>query len=188
MGNWLEKLKEMGAGPEMLKWFAACPTLQEAWDACKRGDWMLWCIGQGDAGEAGSPEHRKLVLLACACERLALLYVQPGDESLLKDIELTEAWAREEVSLDQVRDAFWTAWDTWAAGAVSWPASWVARAAALTAWNARAASRAARAARVSWASGYTAGASAFAVGDATLRASADIVRRYYPVAPSLKGG
>ena len=36
-----ELLLKLDACPEAIKWVGD-KTLQEAWDTCKRGDWMLW--------------------------------------------------------------------------------------------------------------------------------------------------
>src|SRR3954470_21170919 len=46
-------------------------SLQAAWDACQRGDWMLWWAGK-KSGEPESDKRKKLVLAACECAREVL--------------------------------------------------------------------------------------------------------------------
>lgn len=55
-------------------------SLQAAWDACERGDWMLWLAGKRAGARArGSEKRKQLVLAACACARLALPHVRTGE-------------------------------------------------------------------------------------------------------------
>lgn len=56
---------------EARKWCLTQPDYQAAWDACERGDWLLWL-----AGRLGV-DRRLLVRAACACARLALQH-EPG--------------------------------------------------------------------------------------------------------------
>ena len=69
------------------------PDAETAWRACQRGDWMLWLCGRL-SGKPWSECRRKLVLAACACARLALVYVPAGEQRPLRAIELAEMWAR----------------------------------------------------------------------------------------------
>ena len=76
------------------------PTLQAAWDACTRPDWMLWYACQRPQGE----EHRKtFVRIACGCARLALPYAE-GDAARLC-VETTERWVDGRATLEEVRPA-----------------------------------------------------------------------------------
>ena len=81
--------------------YSTYPTLQAAWDACERGDWMLWYLGRCGV------DRRRLVLAACACARLSLGYVPAGEDRPRLAIETAERWARgeERVTLDSVRRA-----------------------------------------------------------------------------------
>ena len=86
-------------------WLGTHDSSQAAWDVCQRGDWMLWILGKC-SGERGSDERKRLVLVACACARLALPYVKKGETRPLKSIEAAEDYARGGgTALDQVRAA-----------------------------------------------------------------------------------
>lgn len=99
-------LKRLNACSEAIEWAEQYPTLQQAWDNCERGDWMLWLAGK-QSGEPGTDKRRKLVLCACDCARLSLKHVPENEKRPLRAIETAEAWARKEtgVSLDDVKVA-----------------------------------------------------------------------------------
>ena len=100
--HWTEELERLNACKEAVEWAEGFPSLQDAWEACERGDWMLWLAGK----YCRSKEDRKpLVLAACGCARLALPFVEEGEERPLKAIETVEAWTRGEATIQQVRDA-----------------------------------------------------------------------------------
>jgi hypothetical protein len=67
----LKKLEKLRPCSHALDWAKGFDTAQAAWDACERGDWMLWLLGK-KAGKPGSAKRKKLVLAACKCARLAL--------------------------------------------------------------------------------------------------------------------
>ena len=139
----------MNACAEAVEWASRFATPEQAWAACERGDWMLWLVGRAGI------EREKLVLVACECARLALPHT--SDERVKKAIEVTEAWARGEVAIEDVRAA--------RQGALA------ARTAAYAAAAAAAAAYAA----------YAADARA-----TMLAACADIVRKFYPAHPEEK--
>lgn len=100
----LERLDPCAGGLTFARKYA---TMQEVWDKCERGDWMLWLAGRL-AGEPGS--RRPLVLAACECARLSLPIFEaryPGDKRPRRAIETAEAWARGEpgVTIERVRSA-----------------------------------------------------------------------------------
>ena len=109
MKTHIEALNDLGACKEAVEYAAQFPSLRAAWDACERGDWMLWLAGR-NAGEPGTDGRRPLVLAACACARLSLVHVPQGELRPLKAIETAEAWARGDATLEQVRaSASWAA-------------------------------------------------------------------------------
>ena len=165
MKAWIRPIKKLGACSEALEWAEDYDNLQDAWDKCERGDWMLWLLGK-QAGIPESDSRKKLVLAACQCARLTLPYVKEGEGRPLKAIETAEAWAHSEggVTLIDVRDAAYSAY-----------------AAAYAAYSAYAAAYAAYAAYSAYATAYAATAAAYAADDRTitLKQCADIVRGYY---------
>ena len=155
-----EKLKELNACSEAVKWCESYSTLQEAWDVCERGEWSLWLVGKL-SGEPGSEKRKRLVLCACECARLSLQFVSKGEERALKAIETAEKWADGDnsVSLQDIRNA---------ADAANAAAD--------------AANAAADAADAAYAAADAADAS---VKKQTLKQCADIVRKHYPKAPEI---
>nr|MDD5501936.1 hypothetical protein [Candidatus Thermoplasmatota archaeon] len=106
INEYILKIKKLGACEEAVKAAHDYKTSQELWEDCKRGDWMLWLIGNL-SGEIGSEKRKRLVLTACKCARLALKYVPKDELRPLKAIEVAEQWARGEgnITLDDVRNA-----------------------------------------------------------------------------------
>jgi len=148
-------LTRLDACREARKW-AAGKTLEQAWNECPRGDWMLWLAGQLDV------DRKLLVHAACQCARLALPHVPAGEARPLKSIEAAEAWTRGKATIKDVQAAAAAAWAAaraaWAAADAAWAACASAEAAA--AWAASAASGAA------WAAADAEGAAADAEGAA----------------------
>ncbi len=106
--TWIEKLKKQEACDESIAWAKEYPTAQAAWDACERGDWMLWAWDR-NCGNSGSESHRMLVLCAVECVKTSLKYVKNKDVKKLikKSLDTTERWAKGEegVTLDDVKNA-----------------------------------------------------------------------------------
>ncbi|MCK5022761.1 MAG: hypothetical protein KAS04_01175, partial [Candidatus Aenigmarchaeota archaeon] len=100
-------LRKLGACPQAVEWAKDYPTLQQAWNNCERGDWMLWLVGK-QSGPPKSKSRKKLVLTVCKCARLSLKYVTKGEKRPLKAIQTAEAWANGDssISLQDVRNAY----------------------------------------------------------------------------------
>lgn len=174
--HWSTKLVKLNACREAVDYAKQHKTLQSAWNACERGDWLLWLLGK----LSGSPEsqsRRDLVLMACACARLSLKHVRKGEKRPLQAIKTAERWAKREagVSLEDVRYA------AAAAYAAATADAYAATAAAYAAADAAYASF--DAAYASFAAAY---ASFAAARTPTLSQCADIVRKMHPKAPRLK--
>jgi hypothetical protein len=174
--EWVDRLSELQSCREAVEWASDYESLEAAWVACERGDWMLCLLGRA-SGDRESPARRALVLCACACARTALPFVRAGETRPLVAIETAERWARGEngVTLDDVQRARRGAYA--AADAVDY-----ANAAACAAFAA------ADAAADDVAYAVYAVAHAHAAADARARAlksCADIVRQHYPTAPPI---
>ena len=72
-----------------------CRTIKQAWNTYEDGSDLIWLIASLN-GKQGSSFHRRIVLVACRCARLALVHLMEGDYNPLKDIETAERWARNE--------------------------------------------------------------------------------------------
>ncbi len=106
MKKHIDYLKKLDACPEAIPWVAQFDTLQQAWNVCERGDWMLWLVGK-QSGEPESKSRKKLVLTACKCARLSLKYVSKDEKRPLIATQTAEKWAKgdDSVSLLDVRNA-----------------------------------------------------------------------------------
>lgn len=74
------------------RWFR---DLQEAWDQCSRGDWMLW-LADETCGDVNSESHRRLAAAKAACARLVLPFFEqryPHDLRPRVAIEAAERYA-----------------------------------------------------------------------------------------------
>jgi hypothetical protein len=156
------KLKKLNPCSEALKWVQKQDSNQQAWNDCKRGDWMLWLIGKL-SGEPKSKTRKKLVLAACECARLSLELIPENEKRSLIAIEIAEKWTRGESSIEDVKNAADAAGIVYAAGTV------YATNAAYVAANAT----------------YTDTAVYYVNRYSILKQCADIVRKHYPKVPKL---
>lgn len=199
--GYLEKLRTLHACREAVAWVEMQKNPQQAWDACERGDWMLWLCGK-QAGRPWSAARKKLVFAACECVRLALPYVTAGEIRPLKAIETAEQWAHGKATGEEMKAVVAAASSASAAAAsaaaayataayaaaYATAASSTAAASSATAAASAAASAAAYAA--AYAVDYAADADAYAAADVrkqTLKRCADIVRKWYPKPPIGEG-
>jgi len=186
---------------QAMEWARTQPTAQAAWDACERGDWMLWLLAYY-AGPPGSAKRKKLVLCACDCASLARKHASGSTRAVFDRCQrVARSWARNRgASLDDVRAAAYAAFDAAsaayaaayaaasAASASAYAAAYAAASAASAAFDAAsAASTAASAASASAA--YAAAAAAYAATDRArstiLLRCAKIVRKHYPRPPRI---
>jgi len=103
-------LKKLNACYDAVEWADGFKTMQEVWDNCERGDWMLWLLGR-QSGKPGTKSRKKLVLAACKCARLSLKYIPKNEKRPLKAIQTAEKWAKNDpsISLQDIRDAAYAA-------------------------------------------------------------------------------
>ena len=180
--RWIDPLTAMGACPEAIRWAEQYPTLPAAWEACERGDWMLWLAGRDAALAQGNDRHVRLCWAICVIWwELAYPWwyeygEATGDHRPEDAIEALERFCRDP------SDAAWAARAAEAADAAT--AAWAADAAdaaeaAKAAWAAEAAD-AADAAEAAKAAGAARAAEAADAADAAkaacLRRIAEIVR------------
>jgi hypothetical protein len=120
MKGWIKKLHEMSACQEAIDWAEQYDSLQEAWDACPRGDWMGWLL---DRLEVNKKQKMKLY---CMNMRLALPFTD--DKRVRHTIEVIEAWVEGKATAKDIKAIVEEAWS--AALAATWAAGTVARAVA----------------------------------------------------------
>jgi len=174
--EYIKKLKEMGACSSGIEWSKNYEDSQQAWEACERGDWLLWLISW-KAGKSGSDSRKKLVLVACECARLAWKWMHDEGRTA---IILTEKWANGDssISRNDLRNAAANAAaaNAAAANAAAYASNAAANAAIKAAYAAYAATYAAKAAYTAYAAN-----AASAAKNNTLKQCANIVRKHYPL-------
>ena len=74
-------------------------TIEQAWNECQRGDWLLWLAAKLDI------DRKILVYAASQCARTSLQYVPIDEKRPLIAIETAERWTRGEATLDEVKIA-----------------------------------------------------------------------------------
>jgi hypothetical protein len=83
----IQLLRKLHASGDVIDW-ARGKDLDEFWDKCARGDWLLWFAAKFVNKQGGSPK-RKIVLTACACAEIALRPII-GNEIIEEDLEAEE--------------------------------------------------------------------------------------------------
>ena len=108
-------LRRIGACKEAREW-AAGKTATKAWAECPRADWLLWWAAREQT------ERKLLVKVACLCARTALKYVPKGEDRPLKAIHTAERWCRGKATIEEVREAAYSADAAYAATAAAYAA------------------------------------------------------------------
>lgn len=179
---WTDKLRNLDACSDAVRWASAYQTAQAAWDACVRPDWMIWL-----ALKTGVSER---VLWRAEVRMARLVEHLMTDERSRHALDMREAWLDGHATDDEMAaaraaaDAAWvavaTAWDVVAATAET-AARIAARVAACATWTAtEAAWDAADAARA--ATGIATDVAQVA-GSVLYRRCADVIRELIPVVP-----
>ena len=184
--KYIDKLKQLNACEDAVDWCANYPSLEEAWQACHRGDWMLWLIARVNPGEPGSRKRRKIARAAADCAELVLpIYEEryPDNDSPRKAIEAAKRGDPDECRA-AVAAAFAAAADADASAAAYADADADASAAAYAA--ADAAAYADAYADAFAAAAFAADAAAADARENTHKRCADIVRKNYPNPPRWK--
>ena len=158
-----DKLKELRACEEAYEW-AEGKTIQEVWETCHRGDWMLWLF------KRTNPNDIKLLFLAkghCANTVRHLM----KDERSIKAVDAAIAFGNGEITEEERSSAAYAAaYAAYAAYAAAADAAYAAYAAAAYAAAADAAADAA----------YAAAADAYAARKNNQLLTANICRQYLP--------
>ena len=162
-----EWLENFDACDDALEWCSKQRSRHQAWQDCKRADWMLWLVGKL-AGPPDSKSRKRLVLCCCEVARPALKHVPKGENRPRAAIETAEAYCYGRASLDEVRAAAKAAYAAYA---------YAAYAAANVAYVA------ADAANVAYGGAYAA-----AVSEGVREKSANTVRKHYPNMPQIRKG
>jgi hypothetical protein len=108
----MNSLRKLNPCADGLAFAESHKSLQAAWDACERGDWMLWLIGRTDKSEPWSEERKPIVACACECARVAWEHMPQASRDSLGVIE---AWTRGEATRSAAAAAAYSAYAAYAA-------------------------------------------------------------------------
>lgn len=190
-------LRTLGACKGSAAWASRFPNEQAAWDACRRGDWLLQYLGWTLPHSRAAADA--IIDIAVGAARDALPTWEehyPGDARPRRAIEAAEAVtavgpaavklaaehaASAAEAVRSVSPEGWKVWPAFAADAATWAAASAASAedvAAAAKWAALAVNAAAAAA-------YYGSPPAMSRGEALSTEVADRVRTAFPVAPLL---
>ncbi len=110
--NYPAQLAALRACDPAVEWAAAQHaaglTYQQAWDACDRGDWMLWLLGRTTRSAPWSDERKPLVAAAMECARRALpIYeARTGKTDVREASDVILAWTRGEATVGEAQEAY----------------------------------------------------------------------------------
>jgi hypothetical protein len=105
--NFLYELRAQGACPPALEWLEKenFESLDAAWNACERGDWMLWLVGI-TTDRNDDLQLRALTLAKARCAAHALLFMR--DERSRNAVAVAEQYGlgnATRAELDSAADA-----------------------------------------------------------------------------------
>ena len=63
--SWLEELALLNPCPDALTWARGYPDLASAWQACERGDWMLWYLERTALDTRATREALTCIAIEC---------------------------------------------------------------------------------------------------------------------------
>jgi hypothetical protein len=133
--HWSNKLVNLGACEEAVKFARQFKTFQTAWNNCENPQWMFWWL-QHRPSKITPAQHKKFVKIACECARLVLHLVPTNEKRPKLAIKAAEHWIKNPMKHNS--------WMTGAAEAAAGAAAGAARAATVAAAGAaRAAAEAA---------------------------------------------
>jgi len=121
------KLTKMGACTNAIEWcgqFTGCNQIQQAWDACKRSDWMLWLLVNTNHN------NRNLQMIACDCAESVLPNYEsayPDDDRPRKAIQAARDYVNDKITTEELQAARSAAWS--AARSAAWSAELAAKSA-----------------------------------------------------------
>ena len=103
---------------DAVTWLEEFTTMSDAWEACRRSDWMLWSLGKSDYND-----EKKLRAYACYCVRHTplgdgrVVWDLLTDERSRNAIEVAERYIEGKATQEELaaagsaaRSAAWSVW------------------------------------------------------------------------------
>lgn len=94
--NFREELTKIDACKEAIEWVGD-RTLEQAWNECERGDWMLWLA------QKNGVDIRPLTLAKARCAKLVVHLME--DERSVKAVEIAERFGLGQATRKELGDA-----------------------------------------------------------------------------------
>jgi len=180
----IRALKSLGACDSAIEFASQFETLDAAWQACERGDWMLWLVGKTTKGKPWSDERKLLVKCAMECaETVKHLWSESQKTKVEAAVTVIKNWCDGNALVEDAQQARLELKNIAVAADAAYAAAAYAAAYAAAAYAAAYAAAAAAYAAAD-AAAYAAIAAAAAADDVQKKC-ADIVRSHFPHAPSL---
>ena len=100
------KLKRIGACDDAVEWSKGYDDDQVAWDACERGDWLLWIIGKRLKSKPWSDERKPLVL-CCIEVTLTVKHLWPKAQAANLDAAMRtlQKWCNGKATTEEANAA-----------------------------------------------------------------------------------
>lgn len=102
--NYMDKIKQLKACDAAVVWLEEnqFASLDKAWQACERGDWMLWLIGR-TMNHDDEAQLRKLTLAKARCSKLVVHLMK--DERSRNAVEVAEQFGLGNATRQELADA-----------------------------------------------------------------------------------
>ena len=99
-----ESVHSLRLSPEILRSLRRHHSFTEAWDACKRADWLVY-IAASALASRGTPAHTRVVRAASACARKALHSVPNADDRPRVALDMVDQWCAGNTPLAAMHEA-----------------------------------------------------------------------------------
>lgn len=102
---YVDRIAALGACIPAVEWLRQenHPTLDAAWRACPRADWLVWLGAR--CATPGSPEHRAVVTAVIDCAAVVMVVGSPGEDRPRRAVEIAQAVLRGETTVSKCRGA-----------------------------------------------------------------------------------
>ena len=100
------KLKRLGACEEAVTFSKGFKSAQTAWDACERGDWMLWLIGRKITCAPWTDGRKKILACAMDCAETAKnLWPAAKRDAIAGHMTTLRRWIKGKATTDEAIEA-----------------------------------------------------------------------------------
>jgi len=97
-----EKIEELNACDDAVKWLQEQESYEQAWQDCVRGDWMLWLLDK-KAGPVESQSSKDLALCRCEVAELSLPYAGKNKDVCEKTYQAIRNYHAGKLTVEELR-------------------------------------------------------------------------------------